>query len=188
VRATLACDACRPPPPHAGYAPASSSTQLDMLMMRNSAARSWSFWHKNPTDGQYVQGTSGSTTLLDSQLTAYTGWSVVSRRDRRARQGRVRLTPCSPPLPCDHQANWRVGLVAGMSQSYWNAALTFDHFRTGNATTFVQQQAWAAYWATRNATIAASGICAVGRSFERTFSSTDRTYLARGLVSTEQFR
>jgi len=75
-----------------------------------------------------------------------------------------------------------------MTQSYWNAAVTFDHFMTGNSTIFSQRQEWSTYWTARNATLAASGICAVGRSVERVFSAQDRTYLARGLVSTEQFR
>jgi hypothetical protein len=80
-----------------GYAPQSTSTQLDMMMLRDSAARSWQAWYKNPTDATFTLGT-GSATLPDTQLTAYSGWSVVSRVIGRGGRGACAVRH-APPAP-----------------------------------------------------------------------------------------
>jgi len=49
-----------------GYAPLSSSSQLDMLMLRNSNTRTWHFYHKLPTDGRYMQNPSGTSSIPDT--------------------------------------------------------------------------------------------------------------------------
>jgi hypothetical protein len=59
------------------YAPQSTSTQLDMMMLRNSESRTWHFYYKLPTDATYIQGTGGQNSLADTALTAYSGWNQV---------------------------------------------------------------------------------------------------------------
>jgi hypothetical protein len=79
-------------------------------------------------------------------------------------------------------------MIGCQTQTGWAAAVTFDHFITGNATVFQARQAWMAYWVNRNNSFATNGICAISRSFERTVGSNEFQYLARGLISNENYR
>jgi hypothetical protein len=66
-----------------------------MLMLRDSAARTWSFYWKTPSQEMYTASTS---TLADTAISAYAGWTPVSDavvRHCRPRRHPILLAPAS---------------------------------------------------------------------------------------------
>jgi len=134
------------------------SWPVDLLLMRGSASRTWTFYHKYWSDINYTPSFSGSI-FYDTNS-----------------QG-ITIDP----------TQMRVGMWAQQEASFTSRVL-FDRFIVANSSSLAARSAFNGYWVARNQTLRTSGICAVARAVERIVPATQASYLARDLVGNEGYR
>lgn len=79
------------------------------------------------------------------------------------------------------------GLFGENQQSFQYKA-NFDYFTIGNASTFLAYIDYDRYFSDRNSTLAAAGICAISRSFERVIPAPASGSVVRGVINNELYR
>jgi hypothetical protein len=90
------------------------------------------------------------------------------------------------PLP-RLQANWRVGLTAQQSVS-WSVQVTFDHFITGSAATFLARQQYLATVPRPSNVQINATTCTAARTFNRTAEAWQRSLITRSATMSVRYK
>ena len=134
---------------------------VDLLIYRDSANLQFKFYWKPYTSNVYQRA--GGQAMVDFTFSPWGGgWYI---------------------------GNMRVGLMSSLPYStpYLSYAY-FDWFKQSDTTTFAQSNAYNAFYASQNASLAASGVCATARSVQRVVGAGETWYQTHDLVSGKAYK